>query len=54
MCPPVVTRLPEDGHMRGRNMYEVYNVYYILSCTYMHLLISLFRNSGIHHTVQGR
>jgi hypothetical protein len=32
-----VMHLPEDGHMSGRNMYEVYGVYNMLSYTYMHL-----------------
>jgi len=32
--------LPEDGHMSGRNMQEVYGVYNILSYTYyVHLLV---------------
>ena len=31
--------LPEDGHTIGRNMYEVYGVYKILSYTYVHLLV---------------
>jgi hypothetical protein len=26
----LVMHLPEDGHMRGRNMQEVYNVYNVL------------------------
>ena len=41
MYPFCVTHLPEDGHMCGRNMQEVYCVYNILSYSYMHLLVSL-------------
>jgi hypothetical protein len=34
-----VMHLPEDGYMSGRNMWEVYRVYNILSYTYVHLLV---------------
>jgi hypothetical protein len=39
MYPRFVTHLPEDGHMRGRNMYAVYGVYNTLSYTCVHLLV---------------
>ena len=31
--------IPEDGHMSGRNMWEVYGVYNVLSYSYVHLLV---------------
>ena len=34
-----VMHFPENGHMSGRNMYEVYSVYNTLSYTYVHLLV---------------
>jgi hypothetical protein len=37
-----VMHLPEDGHMDGRNTYEVYNMYNIFSYTYVHLFVSLY------------
>ena len=31
--------LPKDGNMSGRNIYEVYGLYNILSYIYVHLLV---------------
>jgi hypothetical protein len=31
--------LPENGHTSGRNMYEVYVMYNMVSFTYVHLLV---------------
>jgi len=30
--------IPEDGHMRGRNMWQLCGVFNVLSYTYVHLL----------------
>jgi hypothetical protein len=37
-----VMRLPEDGHMSGLKMYEVYSVYNTLPYTYVHLLVLIY------------
>jgi hypothetical protein len=39
MYPSFATRLLDDGQMNGRNMYNIYHVYDILSCTDVHLLV---------------
>lgn len=32
-------RMPEEGHMSGRNMWELCGVFNVLSYTYVHLLV---------------
>jgi len=43
MYPSIVIHLPEDSHMSGRSMQEMYHAYNILSRIYVHLLILAVR-----------
>ena len=50
MYPSFVMHLPEDGHMSGQNMYEVYYVYNILSYTFVHLLVLATTSDCLVHS----
>jgi hypothetical protein len=53
MYESFVMHLPEEGHMSGRNMLEVYFVYNICSCTYVHLLVlAATSNSIVQHNYE--
>jgi len=51
MYPSFVIHLPEDSHMSGRSMQEMYHVYNIFSRIYVHLLIFAVRLKKIKTSI---